>query len=120
MSDYKSYLTASFYNDTVTRDPSADNLDLRSSKVSSGFMRPQQTSFSGIKGIHEIGLLGFAHMLRFSVPTNLKPRLYKLNQFGFDQKKSDDEISSTSAGLEVAQSHHTLNPIKPNGAASAA
>lgn len=47
--------------------------------------------------------LALPNLFRFSVTTNLKPRLYKLTQFGFDQKKSDDEISSTSAGLEVAQ-----------------
>lgn len=67
-----------------------------------------------------LDFLALPNLFRFSVPTNLKPRLYKLTQFGFDQKKSDDEISSTSAGLEVAQSHHTLNPIKPSRAASAA
>lgn len=57
---YNSYFTARFYTDIVTWDPSADNLDLRSSKVSSGFMSPSKSHFSGIKGIHEMGLLGFA------------------------------------------------------------
>lgn len=103
-----SFLILGFYTDTVTRAPCADNLAPRSSKVSTRFMHPQYSSISGIK-YSQIRTSWFCWI--YSDFLHLQTwNLDSTNWLNlpFNKKKSDNEISNTSAGLELVQSHPTL------------